>query len=439
MTVPRVHVHTSRFGLRFGDMDALRHVNNTAYFTLHGAGADRVADAHVARRLRAGRRAGHRECELQFPHSARLPDGRRGAHVPRHARPLEHRQLLRDRGRRDDVRGRRGQDRVGRSLHGQVDAAARAHRRAAARAREGRRHDEQALGTVAGANRAREHHGIRRRDRRAEHGVDVGDYAKLWRWSVDHKEDFWRAMWDYGGVIGTPRRARAGRRAIACRARAGFRMRASTSRRTCSSAGAPTTTAMHSCSGARTRVKRRLSHARAARARIAHSQPRSPRTASCAGDRDRCLHAEHARDDHRDARRDVARRDLVVVLARLRRARAWSTASARSSRACCSRSTVTTTTARSYRSSTRSRDIVARLPSVERVVVVPYLRAGRGHAAEVRNAVAWDAWLAPFLAGPDRVRSSCRSTIRSTSSTRRARRACPSASCTAPAERCCST
>ena len=33
MTVPRVHVHTSRFGLRFGDMDALRHVNNAAYFT----------------------------------------------------------------------------------------------------------------------------------------------------------------------------------------------------------------------------------------------------------------------------------------------------------------------------------------------------------------------------------------------------------------------
>ena len=37
-----------------------------------------------------------------------------------------------------------------------------------------------------------------------KHGVDVGDFAKLWRWSVDHKWDFWRELWDYAGVIGTP-------------------------------------------------------------------------------------------------------------------------------------------------------------------------------------------------------------------------------------------
>jgi acyl-CoA thioester hydrolase len=29
----RIHVHTSAFGLRFADMDALGHVNNAAYFT----------------------------------------------------------------------------------------------------------------------------------------------------------------------------------------------------------------------------------------------------------------------------------------------------------------------------------------------------------------------------------------------------------------------
>ncbi len=43
--------------------------------------------------------------------------------------------------------------------------------------------------------------------------------------------------------------------------------------------------------------------------------------------------------------------------------------------------------------------IVARLPSVERVVVVPYLAASGGEtvpAPEVRDAVAWDAFLAPF-------------------------------------------
>jgi len=33
MTAPRLHVHTSSFGLRFADMDALGHVNNAAYFT----------------------------------------------------------------------------------------------------------------------------------------------------------------------------------------------------------------------------------------------------------------------------------------------------------------------------------------------------------------------------------------------------------------------
>ena len=37
-----------------------------------------------------------------------------------------------------------------------------------------------------------------------QHGEQFAEYADLWRWSIDHKWDFWRAMWDYGGVIGTP-------------------------------------------------------------------------------------------------------------------------------------------------------------------------------------------------------------------------------------------
>ena len=32
MSVPRLHVHTSRQPIRWGDMDALGHVNNTVYF-----------------------------------------------------------------------------------------------------------------------------------------------------------------------------------------------------------------------------------------------------------------------------------------------------------------------------------------------------------------------------------------------------------------------
>ena len=30
------------------------------------------------------------------------------------------------------------------------------------------------------------------------------DYAALWRWSIDHRGPFWRAMWDYAGVVGDP-------------------------------------------------------------------------------------------------------------------------------------------------------------------------------------------------------------------------------------------
>ena len=35
-----------------------------------------------------------------------------------------------------------------------------------------------------------------------ETGKSFPDYASLWRWSNDERETFWRAMWDYAGVIG---------------------------------------------------------------------------------------------------------------------------------------------------------------------------------------------------------------------------------------------
>ncbi|MGH7635708.1 MAG: AMP-binding protein, partial [Gemmatimonadaceae bacterium] len=37
------------------------------------------------------------------------------------------------------------------------------------------------------------------------HGVALGDYAALHRWSVDHLEAFWTAVWDFGGVIAEKR------------------------------------------------------------------------------------------------------------------------------------------------------------------------------------------------------------------------------------------
>jgi acetoacetyl-CoA synthetase len=36
----------------------------------------------------------------------------------------------------------------------------------------------------------------------AQTGAAFPDYASLWRWSNDNSEAFWRAVWDYAGVIG---------------------------------------------------------------------------------------------------------------------------------------------------------------------------------------------------------------------------------------------
>jgi acetoacetyl-CoA synthetase len=37
----------------------------------------------------------------------------------------------------------------------------------------------------------------------AERSVEVADYEDLHRWSVDHLDDFWASIWDFGGVRGT--------------------------------------------------------------------------------------------------------------------------------------------------------------------------------------------------------------------------------------------
>ena len=39
----------------------------------------------------------------------------------------------------------------------------------------------------------------------ARHGLDLRDYAGLYRWSIDACEDFWTAVWDFGGVIAETR------------------------------------------------------------------------------------------------------------------------------------------------------------------------------------------------------------------------------------------
>ena len=35
-----------------------------------------------------------------------------------------------------------------------------------------------------------------------EHGITLGDYDALWAWSITEMESFWRAVWNFCGVIG---------------------------------------------------------------------------------------------------------------------------------------------------------------------------------------------------------------------------------------------
>jgi len=37
------------------------------------------------------------------------------------------------------------------------------------------------------------------------HALSLSSYAQLHRWSVDRMEDFWRAVWDFTGVIAESR------------------------------------------------------------------------------------------------------------------------------------------------------------------------------------------------------------------------------------------
>ena len=39
---------------------------------------------------------------------------------------------------------------------------------------------------------------------RERHGAPAGDYAALWRWSVDERERFWTAVMEFAGVLHTP-------------------------------------------------------------------------------------------------------------------------------------------------------------------------------------------------------------------------------------------
>jgi acetoacetyl-CoA synthetase len=45
--------------------------------------------------------------------------------------------------------------------------------------------------------------------------TEISDYDALWRWSVDNREDFWEAVWDFGGVVGDKGAGEGGSRRLA--------------------------------------------------------------------------------------------------------------------------------------------------------------------------------------------------------------------------------
>ena len=154
--------------------------------------------------------------------------------------------------------------------------------------------------------------------------------------------------------------------------------------------------------------------------------------------------AQHAREHRRRARRRLDRRGVVVLLARLRRAgRARPLRADRAEGADRLRRLLLRRQDAST-SPTSSPQIVAKLPTLRAVIVVPYLGHDDGGGAGPQRRP--DPQGAPRAdlgrcrrphARPSRCASSaCRSRIRSTCCSRRAPPACPSASCIRPAARC---
>jgi len=231
------------------------------------------------------------------------------------------------------------------------------------------------------------------------HGVGLPDYHRLWQWSIDHKWDFWRAVWDDGGVIGSP-----GERVLenADRmpgatwfqdARLNFAQNLLERRRADDTGDALVF-------WGEDKVQRRLSHAElhalAARVaaalsshgivpgdRVAAYMPNMPETivamlgTTALGATFSSCSPDFGVQGVVDRFGQIAPRVLFTVDGY------WYNG-------------------KPIPIFDKVVEIVSRLPSVERVVVVPYLDPAVDHreAAKARDAWLWDVFLAPHLAGP---------------------------------------
>lgn len=233
-----------------------------------------------------------------------------------------------------------------------------------------------------------------------KHGVDVGTYKKLWQWSIDHKWDFWREMWTYGGVLGEP-----GNRVLldADRmpgahwfpdAKLNFAQNL-LERRPADDDG--DALAFWGEDKVRRMVSHAELHALASRVssalathgivagdRVAAYMPNMPETiiamlgASSLGATWSACSPDFGVQGVLDRFGQIEPRILFTADGYWYNGKAISIVD-------------------------KVAQIVAKLPSVERVVVVPYLQQSAGafdEATAVRDAVTWDVWLAPFIAGP---------------------------------------
>ncbi|GIK88541.1 MAG: acetoacetate--CoA ligase [Burkholderiales bacterium] len=232
------------------------------------------------------------------------------------------------------------------------------------------------------------------------HGVHLPDYDALWRWSIDQPEAFWRAVWEDGGVIGDP-----GERVLLDAARMpGARWfpdaRLNYAQNLLERRGADDEGDALVFWG-EDKVRRRMSHAELHRSvarvatalsthglragdRVAAYMPNLPETivallgAAARG----CIFSSCSPDfgvqGVIDRFGQIAPRVLFTVDGYWYNGRPIAILD-------------------------KVAEIVERLPSVERVVVVPYLGQEIGSANEfppLRGGSTWEAFLAPFVPGP---------------------------------------
>jgi acetoacetyl-CoA synthetase len=233
----------------------------------------------------------------------------------------------------------------------------------------------------------------------ARHGIDLTSYHSLWQWSIDHKWEFWRAVWDDGEVIGIPgeRVLDHADRMPGARwfpdARLNFAENLLERRRADDDGDAMVF-------WGEDKVRRRLSHAQvhalAARVagallaqgvttgdRVAGYLPNLPETiiamlgATALGAVWSSCSPDFGAPGVVDRFGQIAPRVLVTVDGYWYNGKAVPILD-------------------------KVAEVAARLPSVERIVVVPYLdpTLARDALHGIPNAMLWDAWLAPHLPGP---------------------------------------